>query len=554
MRRSILVLSAIFVLACAPYAASAQSAPFPTSKWFQEVVKRPIPPAQLAGPEKLRDFVVDGKLQLSLDQAIQLALANNTNIRIDELTYQSSWYNVLAAHSPFDPIFTANGSANRGTSPQPSQLGGASVLSSLNQTLGLNLTQFLATGTSFTVGSSTSRSSSNSSFNTFNPSYNSGLNFGFTQSLLRNRGLFVNRAPIVIAQRGLQISRNSFESQVSSIIQQVVTDYWLVVLAQDNLTVDRKAVDQAQVSYDHDKRSLELGALPPFDIYKSESELATRKVAVIQQEYALKQAEDVLRDAIGADLDPKIGALDIALVEPAESTGELFSLDISQAIERALAKRPELESQRLQLDVDDINIRLAHNQMQPTLTLNGTYTAGGLGGNQFLFDTTKNPPVLTGIVPGGLGDALAQISAFQFPTYQASLTLSLPIRNRAAEAAVGTNEVNKKRDLFNQRATFQSIQLEARNAIHSLEQAKLSIGAAKIARDLTQKNLEAEQRKYDLGVDTIFFLLDAQTQLQNADLTLVQAEINYQLALTAVQHATGELLERYHVQIKDPKP
>ncbi len=149
------------------------------------------------------------------------------------------------------------------------------------------------------------------------------------------------------------------------------------------------------------------------------------------------------------------------MVEPAEPTGELFSPGYQWAIERALAKkRPELES-RLQLDMDDINIILAHNQMQPTLTLNGTYTAGGLGGNQFLFDNTKNPPVLVGVVPGGLGDALLQISAFQFPTYQASLTLSLPIRNRAAEAAVGTNEVNKKRDLFNQRATFQSIQLEA---------------------------------------------------------------------------------------------
>jgi outer membrane protein len=554
MRRSMLALCAISILALTPHAARAQSAPFPTSKWFQEVVKHPFVPTQLAKPEHLRDFVVDGKLRLSLDQAIQLALANNTGVRIDELTYQSAWYNVLAAHSPFDPIINGNASASRGLTPQPSQLGGASVLNSLSQTVGLNLTQFLATGTTVTVGTSTSRSSSNSSFNTFNPSYNAGLNFGFTQSLLRNRGLFINRAPIIIAQRGLQQSRDNFESQVSSIIQQVVTDYWFVVLAQESLVVDRKAVDQAQVSYDHDKRSLELGALPPFDIYKSESELATRKVAVIQQEYALKQAEDTLRDAIGADLDSNIGALDISLTEPAEPAGELYSLDISQAIERALAKRPELEAQRLQLDVDDISIRVAHNQMQPSLNLNATYQAGGLGGNQFIFNDNVNPPVLVGIIPGGLGDALGQISGFQFPTYSASLTLSLPIRNRAAEAAVGSSEVNKKRDLFNQRATFQSIQLEARNAIHSLEQAKLSIGAAKIARDLTQKNLDAEQRKYDLGVDTIFFLLDAQTQLQNADLTLVQAEINYQMALTAVQHATGELLDRYHVQIKDAKP
>jgi outer membrane protein len=550
MRRSILALCAISILAFTPHAVRAQSTPFPTSKWFQEVVKRPIPAAQLGGPEHLRDFVVDGKLRLSLDQAIQLALANNTSIRIDELTYHNAWYSVLAAHSPFDPQFNSTFSATRGTSPQASQLGGAQNLSSLSQSGQMNLSQFLPTGTNLSVGTSANRSSSNSIFNTFNPSWSSSLNFGFTQSLLRNRGLFVNRAPIVIAQRGLMQSRDNFESQVSSIIQQVVSAYWQVVLAQESLVVLRKSVDQAQASYDHDKRSLELGALPPYDIYRSESELATRKVSVIQGEYALKEAEDSFRQSIGADLDPNVGAMDLSLTEQAQPVGELIAIDISQAIERAHAKRPELDSQHLQLDIDDINIRLAHNQMQPSLNLTGTFQSNGLGGNQI--DTSVTPPVI--LLPGGLGNALSQISQFQFPTYGASVTLNLPIRNRSAEAALGTSEVNKKRDLFSQRATLQSIELEARNAIHQLEQAKLSMGAARIARDLTQKNLEAEQRKYDLGAETIFILLDTQTQLANADLALVQAQVSYQLALTAVQHATGELLERYHVQIKDPKP
>jgi outer membrane protein len=553
MRRLILGLCAVYIFALIPHPARAQSSPFPTPQWFREVVKRPIPPMQLAGPEHLRDFVVDGKLQLSLDQAIQLALANNTNIRIDELTYHSAWYNVLSARSVFDPVFNANASALRGTSPQASQLGGAQTLSSLSQSVGLNLTQFLPTGTSLTVGTNTSRSSSNSSFNTFNPSYSSGLNFGFTQSLLRNRGLFVNRAPIVIAQRGLQVSRDNFESQVSAIIQSAVSSYWQVVSARESLVVVRKAVDQAQASYDHDKRSLELGALPPYDIYRSESELATRKVAVIQGEYSLKQAEDAFRSVIGADLDPNFGAMDMSLTEKAEPAGELLSLDISQAIERAHSKRPEFEAQRLQLDVDDINVRLAHNQMQPNLSLSGSFQSNGLGGNQLILDNSS-PPVVISVLPGGLGNALSQVSNFQFPTYGATLTLSLPIRNRAAEAALGISEVNKKRDLFFQRSTVQAIELEARNAVHQLEQAKLSMGAAIIARDLTQKNLDAEQRKYDLGAETIFVLLDTQAQLANAELSVVQAQVSYQLALTAVQHATGELLERYHVQIKDPKP
>jgi len=382
MRRIIPALCAICVLALAPHAARAQSAPFPTSKWFQEVVKHPYVPKQLAPPEKLRDFVADGKLQLSLDQAIQVALANNTNIRIDELSYQNSWFGILSAQSPFDPLLTTSFGPTRSTSPQASQLGGAQTLVSLNQFAQLNISQLLPTGTSYSVGSSTSRSSSNSIFNTFNPSWSSSLNFSVTQSLLRNRGLFVNRAPIIIARRHLQQSHDNFESQVSSIIQIVVSDYWFVVQQREILAVDKKAVDQAQASYDHDKRSLELGALPPYDIYRTESELATRKVAVVQQEYSLKEAEDSLRTAIGADLDPNVGAMDLFLTEQAQPVGELAAIDIGQAIQRAHEKRPELEQARLQLDVDDINIRLAHNQMQPSLNLTGNYSTNGLGGNQ----------------------------------------------------------------------------------------------------------------------------------------------------------------------------
>ena len=554
MRRLIPALCAISMLALAPHAANAQSAPFPTSKWFQEVVKHPFVPTKLADPAKLHDYVVDGKLQLSLDQAIQVALANNTNIRIDELSYQSSWFNILSAESPFDPLLTSSFGPTRSTSPQASQLGGAQTLVSLNQFAQLNISQLLPTGTSYSVGSSTSRSSSNSIFNTFNPSWSSSLNFSVTQPLLRNRGLFINRAPIIIAQRHLQQSRDNFESQVSSIIQNVVSDYWFVVQQRETLDVDKKAVDQAQASYDHDKRSLELGALPPYDIYRTESELASRKVTEIQQEYTLKEAEDALRDAIGADLDSNVGALDLDLTEHVEPVGELLAMDINQAIQTALKKRPELEVERLQLDIDDINIRLAHNQMQPDLELQGTLTSNGLGGNLFQLSqaTPPLPPIL--IAPGGLGEAFSQVGAFQFPTYSASLTLSLPIRNRAAEAQLGSSQVSKKSDLYSQRSTLQSIQLEARNAVHSLEQAKLSMSAAKIARDLTQKNLDAEQRKFDLGAETLFVLLDTQTQLATADLALVNAQVSYQLALAAVQHATGELLERYHVQIKDPKP
>ena len=341
----------------------------------------------------------------------------------------------------------------------------------------------------------------------------------------------------------------SFEVQVSAIIQNVVSQYWSVVLARENLDVLKKSVAQAQASYDHDKRALELGALGPYDIFQSQSQLASRKVAVTQAEYTLRELEDSLRLAIGADLDSGVSALDLDLVEAPEPSGNLVTVDIGQVITTAHAKRPEFEAQKDALAVDDYTIRLAHNQLQPSLNLSGFYTGSGLAGN--LLDTSTTPPTV--ISATGLGTTLNQSIDFTSPTYGFTLSLSLPIRNRAAEANLGTSEINKRRDLYNTRQVEENIQLEARNAVNNLEVAKLSLAQAIIARDLAVKNLEGEQKKYDLGLDSIFVLLQTQLQLTSAEQTVIQAQVGYQLALVSADHATGEILEHHHVEIKDPK-
>lgn len=550
MRRFALFVCFALLLGFVPRAVRGQSTPFPMPKWFKEVVLPPQLPSQIPNPEHVADYVVDGKIRLTLEQAIQLALANNTSVRIDDLTYQSSAFNVLSAHSPFDPSVNSSFSASRSTTPQPTALGGASVLTSLSQSFQSTYNQLFETGTSVSVGLSASRLNNNSSFDTFNPSLPASLTFSVSQPLLRNRGLFPNRAPILIAQRNLHESRANFQAQVSQIIENVVNQYWTVVLFRETLKVQQESVKQAQASYDHDKRSLELGGLGPYDIFASESQLASRKVSAIQAEYSFRQQEDALRVLIGADLDPKLMALDMDLTEAPEPVGDLQAMDVGQVIEKAHTKRPEYDLYRDSLAVDDMNIRLAHNQMQPSLGLSGFYEGTSLAGVQF--DQTTTPPTVISIT--GLGYALAQAAEFTSPTYGFTLSLNLPVKNRAAEASLGTSEVNKRRDLYNQRSNEESIQLEARNAVNQLEVAKLSLSGAKIALDLTQKNLDGEQRKYELGSIQIFELLQVQIQLTAAQQALVSAEVAYQQALVAVDHATGELIEKHNVKIRDPKP
>jgi len=513
---------------------------------FRGLTNRDVVSDTLPVPKYMRDHVVDGKLRLKLQDAIALTVANNSNVRLQQLTVETTKYGILRAHQPFDPVVQAGFNTLRSTSPTFTQLAGAHTLSALNQVSQISYTQTFLNGTTFQAGFSATKFSSNSTFNFFNPSIASSLNFQFAQPLLRNRWLFANQAPLVIARRNVRQSLATFEAQVSDDIFRAVSQYWGVVQARGNLEVARKSQDAAEASYKRDKRALELGALPPLDIYRSESQVAARRVQVIQAEYSLKQAEDILRFTIGADLDPYFRAIDLDLTEAPEGEGELLAMDAAAALQMALDNRPEFEAVRQSLANDDTNIRLAHNNLLPDLRLGGTYSSNGLGGNQI--DSTITPVQVT---PGGLGDSLNQLFGFGFPTYGFSLTLNLPIRNRGAQADLGTGLVARRRDLYNERLLREQITLEVANAVHQLEEAKLSLAASKESLDLAQKNLAAEQRKYELGSETIFFVLEAQTELAQAESGLLQAEIGYQLAVAAVDHATGHLLDQYHVKTVD---
>jgi HAE1 family hydrophobic/amphiphilic exporter-1 len=330
---------------------------------------------------------------------------------------------------------------------------------------------------------------------------------------------------------------------VSDAILRLISQYWNVVQAKGNFEVSLKSQDAADASYKRDKRALELGALPPLDIYRSESQVAARRVQTIQSEYQLKQAEDALRFTLGAEMDPVLRALDLELTElPARDA--LLNIDSATALQQALENRPELEMMRQALANDDTSIQLAHNNLLPDLKLSGTYSSNGLGGNQF----DANNQLIS---RGGLGDSLSQLLGFGFPSYGFTLTLNLPIKNRGAQADLGNFLVSRRHDLFAERRLREQIVLQVTSAIHQLEQAKLSVAASQVALELSKKNLGAEQRKIELGEKTSFFVLDAQTQVAQEESNLLQAEANYEIAVAAMQYATGNLLEPYQIQIKE---
>ena len=199
--------------------------------------------------------------------------------------------------------------------------------------------------------------------------------------------------------------------------------------------------------------------------------------------------------------------------------------------------------------VTEIAIRADHNGLLPLFNLSGTYESNGLGGNQY--NTAINPPVI--VSHGGLGDAVNQLFGFGYPADGVTLSLMFPIKNHMAEAALGSDMVARRRTQYAARETQENITLQVATAVHQLEQARISLDASRAAYEISRKSLAAEERKYQLGARTIDFVLDAQNVLATAEAAVLSAEINYQVARAAVDHATGMLLDHYKIQVQKIK-
>jgi outer membrane protein TolC len=263
----------------------------------------------------------------------------------------------------------------------------------------------------------------------------------------------------------------------------------------------------------------------------------------VQARYALEQAEIGMRKQMGADLDPAYRNMPLVLTESIDMPLESKPFDREAEVDAALRLRPDLRSAAQTLDVDDLSIKQANNGLLPQLNLTAQYGSSGLGGIYYprtnLID--PNAPVIP--IPGGLGDALGGVFGFGYPVYGFGLTLTLPIRDRNAAANLADAVVQKRMDVLKVRSTEQTVRLQVLDAISQVEQSRESVRVAKIARDLAQKRVEADQQRYELGVITLYFVLDSQNAFVQAESNLVTSTIGYKRSLLNLYQRTGELLD-----------
>jgi outer membrane protein TolC len=528
----------------------AQFSTFPDKSYFREQWARAPLDVEIEAVSHIQDFLYDDKLELSLRAFLELAMSNNPDINLSKLAVFEEQNNIQRAFSPFDPTVTAGFNSNRSTTPSNDQLQGAAILSQLNQSGRFTYRQQLDTGTEYTVGYVGSKSASNSQFNNFNPSIRQSLAFTVVQPLLRDRGRFVQRIPIMIARSRLAQTEEQVRERILQLIFQAENNYWDAVNNREQLRVQENNLEISRAFLEQENRRLELGAISPLDIFQPQQNFANAQVSVTQERYRLQQAEDALRRWIGADLDPDFRNIPVVLTEPVEPRAYMEGLDAEEQVARALLNRPELEQIRRSLQIDDLNIRGATNDMRPDLSVSANYSAQGRGGN--FFDRSGLGGTVGSVIPGGFPEAFDQLFQFRFPTYGFGLTLQLPLRNRASAANLADAAIQKKRNLYSLRSNEQTVRLDVVQAVAGVELAKASVEQATVALGFAQQRLEAEQKKYDLGVNTAFFVLQAQNDLVDAEAQVLAQAIAYRRSLLTLLRSTGELLRARGVALSSP--
>jgi outer membrane protein len=580
-----------------------------------------IDPTVLTNSPRIDQLIHDNKLEISLQDAVELALENSMDIAVRRYYPWISDAGLLnaqagntgfgtpgaqivassAAINPyvffvqnFDPLITSSASVGSFTTPinnpftsgagVTSTTGVASVTSHSTQ-FNNQYSQTFETGTNLQVNWNNNRSSANIA-NFFNPYVTSALSVSISQPLLNGFGKQMWTRNIRIANNNRKIADWDFAQQAITTITNTITAYWELAYARENVKVNQQAVAVSQKLYEDNKKQLEIGSLAPLEVTRSESEVATNTGNLISAQTIQLQDEQTLKNYISKDpLAPSLINVEIIPTDKPSQPATIEAASFEDAIKEAFAKRPELQEEVYNLKNADIDVRATKNALLPSLTANAFYQANGLAGNSPIpgpttniistgvpiVDANGNPisvdvggvatPIFqsttvtpsTGTLKQGLGTAQSQIFHNNFPEYAGQLTLTLPLRNRAAQA-------EHVRALLTQRQMEASMQqlrnaalLDVRNSYIALTQDRAQVTAASKARELQQKTFDAEQRKYQLGASTVYNVILTQRDLITAQGSEIRALANLEEAKANYERALGRTLDVNHVTIADGK-
>ena len=580
---------------------------------------RSVPAPNFSNSPRINQLIKNGKLMLSLDDAIALALENNLDLAIARFNLDIAETDILRtkAGSSVRGVSTGivqgtpgggvggfgSGASGAGAGGTSSAAGGAGTGGLVTSTTGVgpavpsfdpflsgtlqeehantplsntitsgvpflaqntftgNFTynQGFATGTNMSLGFNNSRITSNSVRSDLNPALNTSFRLTVTQHLLQGFGLANNLRFIRIAKNDREITDVAFRGQVISTVTQIQNIYWDLVNAYEDVRVKERSLGLANQLLSDTQKQVQIGTLAPIEVVRSQSAVASAKQDLIISQTALQLQQLLVKNALARNLqDANLASAEVIPTDTMVVPTTEPITPIQDMENEALSHRWELAQSRIDLVNRDINKKGARSALLPTLDLYGFYGAAGLGGLQNPLNTCGNPAAsaITCVAPGTIarvtyGSAFGNLFDSSGPDKGVGVTLTIPIRNRSAQADQIRSELEYNQAQMRLQQLQNQIRIEVRNAQYALEQNRARVDAAAAASRLAAESLDAEQKKYLLGASTNYNVLQAQRDLTQADSNLVAARAAYEKSRVELDRATGRTLNSLGINIAD---
>jgi len=453
-----------------------------------------------------------------------------------------------------DPVITSFLQVGHATNPQTSTfVTGTNTLVTSNTLANATVSQSFLSGTTVSLGLSNSRLRTTGLRNDLNPSIGSSLSLSVTQRLLQGFGRAVNSRNITIARNNREVSDLVFKQQVINIVSAIIGLYWDLVSFNEVVKVNQQAVDLNQKLLSDNKKQVEIGTLAPIEIVRAEAELATAQQDLTISQTRVLQQETILKNALSRNgvASPSISEARIIPTDRIQVPQTEAVRPVQDMVAEALRSRPEVAQQKIGLVNDKINLQGSRSQLLPSLNASVNFNNNGLAGD------VSDLPLLPGQAPrnvtpyfiGGYGTVLGQLFRRNFPDYNASINLNIPLRNRSAQADMILDQLAVRQREIGIQQQENQVRVDVQNALIALQQSRATYEAAAKTRILREQTLDAEQKKYALGASTIFNVILVQRDLAVAQSAEVNALSAYSKARVQLDAATGQTLDNNNVSI-----
>lgn len=493
-------------------------------------------PRSPADQSPLGRIAPGGVRELSLEQSVELALERNLDIQVSRLEPQSVDLVIAGLRNTFRPVLSTTLGERDQVQPPTSQLNGGTSVTNATATYNFGVSQSMPWfGGQYSVVFNNSRLATNNLFANFNPSYNTTLTAQYVQPLLRGFRIDNTRQQLQVNQINRDISEQSVRATVTQTVANVRNAYWDLVFARSSVDVARRALDLAERLVADNQARVEVGTLAPLDIVQAQAEAATRRQTLAAAEATASTAELTLKRFLVSGTEDPLWRQELVPVDVPSL--EAPPTDVESAIRRAIADRTDIATSRKNLESNEVNMSFFKNQSRPGLDLTASYGAQGLGGTQFIRQGSGLGSTIVGTIPGGYPDALDVLFNRSFPTWNVALTFSYPLFGNQAEAQYARARVQRQQAQTRLRALEVSIAAEVANAAFTVQANLRRVESARAARELAQKRLEAEQSRFEVGLTTNYFVVQAQRDMRDAENTELRALADYRKSLVNFERA-----------------